>query len=332
MVSHCGLRRPLLERVFTPLPFLHLTEPIRMSPPPTGKWVDVASADVPAVEVAHDALQTRLAFVESMLPLAARHNGDDVEHVHRLRVGCRRAVAALSAFDPLVPGKSKPLRRWLKRLRRAAGPARDADVMLERFRDEQLDLGFPRELLIKPLEKQRKRAQHGLEEIEEEAQSGDLRRAIDKCLDAIEGSRKSNRVAFGEFARKVMAAVVSEMFDVAEIPEPTIPELHELRIAGKQVRYSIELFHTAFPKSLRGEVYPKLVDMQDRLGELNDRASAQQLMQKILAKMPPEAQAVEIARCIVRQYEEAEALRERFLEWRTPERMASLRSELDTLL
>src|SRR5262249_4315666 len=54
-----------------------------------------------------------------------------IEYVHQLRVGTRRADAALRIFTACLPGEVyRKSRRRLRELRRAAGAARDWDVFL----------------------------------------------------------------------------------------------------------------------------------------------------------------------------------------------------------
>ena len=62
------------------------------------KWAKMGSPEQPAREFARQVLTERMAVVESLLPLAAHHYREDVEYDHQLRVGCRRASAALRAF------------------------------------------------------------------------------------------------------------------------------------------------------------------------------------------------------------------------------------------
>src|SRR5207248_2386197 len=69
--------------------------------------------------------------VRHFLPLAVDKPHEDAEHVHQLRVGTRRAAAALRVFADALPHKLlKGTRRTLRRIRRAAGDARDWDVFL----------------------------------------------------------------------------------------------------------------------------------------------------------------------------------------------------------
>ena len=60
-----------------------------------GKWIDVDPPDLPVGEVARRILSRRLQAVAHWLPLAAHRYLEDVEHVHQLRVSCRRAGARI---------------------------------------------------------------------------------------------------------------------------------------------------------------------------------------------------------------------------------------------
>ena len=90
-------------------------------------------------DAARRSLETRLAVVAHTLPLAAHLSEHDIEHVHRLRVATRRAAAALKLYRDWLPQKT---RRWFKKrlrqIRRAAGEARDLDVLIQRLQRESV--------------------------------------------------------------------------------------------------------------------------------------------------------------------------------------------------
>jgi len=132
-----------------------------------------------------------------------------------------------------------------------------------------------------------------------------------------------------EFAQKALQKASRPVLRLASTQNPTLEQLHELRIAGKRLRYSIEIFHGAFPFGLRTELYPLVEKLQDRLGRMNDHATAQALFQGLLAGMPVDNRAAYLARCIVEQHEAAELLRDEFLDWWTAERVALLESHLN---
>ncbi len=296
------------------------------------KWIEVPSPTVPAAEVAKRALALRLQGVEQTLPLAAHRADEDIEYVHQLRVRCRRAEAALRAFRPLMGGKSKSLRRWLRRIRQAAGPARDADVLLERFRQE-VPTDSNLEALIARLQLQREMAQEMLNAVEKKAHAGKWKKGVAECLGQFEKPDRPLRdISFAQFGQTALKSASRKVFQLAELHQPTTPQLHQLRIAGKRLRYSIELFHGVFPKELRNEVYPFVEKLQDRLGGLNDHATAQALFQSWLVDLPPGGQAAYLAQRISEEYECALQIREEFLHWWTPRRIAKLESRLHASL
>src|SRR3954452_6464358 len=103
----------------------------------SGKWVDGLGTDTTVSDASRCSLVVRLAVVAHTLPLAAHLSEHDIEHVHRLRVATRRAAAALKLYRDWLPQKSA---RWFKKrlrqIRRAAGEARDLDVLIQKLQHE----------------------------------------------------------------------------------------------------------------------------------------------------------------------------------------------------
>src|SRR5690242_14639520 len=96
-----------------------------------GKWICGLDASTPVADAARRVLTVRLEVVRDYLGLALREPDKDSAYVHQPRVGTRRAGAAVEIFSSCLPEKIyKAARKNLKRLRRAAGEARDWDVFL----------------------------------------------------------------------------------------------------------------------------------------------------------------------------------------------------------
>src|SRR5439155_26358979 len=94
-----------------------------------GKWIPDLTVNTPPEEAAQKVLAARLHVVRHFLPLAVDSPDEDIEHVHQLRVGTRRAAAALRIFaECLSEKRTRKLRKRIKQIRRAAGAARDWDV------------------------------------------------------------------------------------------------------------------------------------------------------------------------------------------------------------
>src|SRR5438132_1321381 len=97
-----------------------------------GKWIGGLKASTSLAHAARLTLKARLEVIRGDLEQALRETTEDPEPVHQLRVGSRRAVAALELFAACLPHKTyRRARKRLRRLRRAAGIARDWDVFLE---------------------------------------------------------------------------------------------------------------------------------------------------------------------------------------------------------
>lgn len=295
-----------------------------------GKWANIDDVSQAATAAAREILQTRLAKIRELLPLAAQEYQADIEHVHQLRVSCRRASAAEKAFRPLLPAKAKPLRKWLKRIRQAAGPARDTDVLLERIEAEPAETPA-HDYVVARLEALREQVQPALVDVAKAAGKGKFEKSIESTLGELDSQSLADRVSFSAFAAEALKAAAKEVFAAAEIRQPTIPQLHQLRIAGKRLRYSIELFHDAFPKSLRQDIYPQLEKIQERLGTLNDHATAQTMFHQWMIELPPNHLAADLAARVVAEHSTAIKLRRDFLKWWKPSRVAELEAKLSVL-
>lgn len=93
----------------------------------------------------------------------------------------------------------------------------------------------------------------------------------------------------GENARLIARQRLADM-DVyapyAQHPEH-IQELHNLRIAVKRVRYTLEIFADALPAKIQ-EFVAELTKLQDELGALHDSEVMQALLHQILQQEAPE--------------------------------------------
>lgn len=285
-----------------------------------GKWFWVEPPTASVAAAAERILDARLAGVQRYLPLAARHNAEDVEFVHQLRVNCRRAAAALRAFEPLAGRRGRKLKKWLQRLRRAAGPARDADVYLERLRLELDPASEHAQRLVDYVRQSRIEAQAALVEVDEQASQGGFQRAVDRCLDRIASPRgPAEHQSFADFAQHALteAAEGLNLFNPQTAP---LAELHELRIAGKRLRYAIEIFHSAAAPELRQEVYPDVEELQERLGALNDHLASQARLQQWVAHLPADGFSAFLAELMVNEHAAAERVHRMFLPWWTLEK------------
>jgi CHAD domain-containing protein len=274
------------------------------------KWVENCDPGELVGAFASRVLHERMESVEAYLSLAAENHAEDPEHVHQLRVSCRRAMAALRAFTPLMRGKPRKLKKWLQQIREAAGPARDLDVLVHRFRQGELDEVAA--YAIERLEAERAAAQSQVAKIAKKA----LPKKFKDCVEvALALKLREPYPTVGEYGVKAIHAAYDPFVQLADLNNPTPDELHQLRIAGKQLRYALEIFHGIFPADMREEIYPQIEELQERLGTINDHATAQALFQSWLGEMPADGLSAAVAKRVVKEHKSLVRHREKFLEW-----------------
>jgi CHAD domain-containing protein len=241
------------------------------------KWLPHDVAEAPLTEVARMALAARLAAVWHHFPPAALDGEHDAEHVHQLRVATRRATAALRLFDDLLPeGRVRRFQQQLQKIRRAAGKARDLDVLAPRLAGplDSDDGGWAAASLKRRLHALRHAAQGPLAELHRELTRKSIEREIGNLLRRVCWRHRRPEPSFQEAAGRLLRKASKKFFAAAETDGTDLTDLHVLRIRGKRLRYVIEMLSGAFPPNLREDLYHVVVDVQQRLGEINDHATA----------------------------------------------------------
>jgi CHAD domain-containing protein len=236
-----------------------------------GKWIDGLGPDMPLLDAARRVLAVRLQAVRDHLPKVIHDSEKDPEHVHQLRVATRRAGAALRIFGGCLPARAlKRAKGRLRALRRAAGAARDWDVFLielgrreaERPAAERAGL----DLLIGYALGQRVAAQAGLEQTAR-AQEDDFILFVADVLAELRDPDGGTLVAL---ARPTLAGLRGELHEAASGDLDDYAHLHRVRIAGKRLRYAMEVFAGCFGPSFRHDLYPRVEEVQEVLGLAND--------------------------------------------------------------
>ncbi len=295
------------------------------------RWIVGVAPEMPISKVARRALGQRFGNVLFYLPKAAKHADEDIEFVHQLRVATRRSVAMLQIFSELLPKtQAKKIRKQLCGLRRAAGHARDLDVLTNRLTETRSQNGKHSKSAARQLAKLRRRAQAPLLAEYKRIKKKDFKKRLKLLIHSIEWRGKGNEPCFATYARHAMRPDVDKFFNMAAGDLSETESLHRLRIAGKRVRYAMEVFAGAFDKTFRKELYPFFEEAQDKLGAINDHATASCLFETWRDEDKKSSKAFDELLTVERQ--EIDLSCSEFYDWWTPKRVEQLRAGFQKLL
>ncbi len=290
-------------------------------------------------------LRQRLEAVLHWLPLAAGQPEQNVEYVHQLRVSTRRAGAALQLFTELLPKKRvKRLKSLLKQIRSSAGDARDDDVFLARLTVLAADQPAL-DPLIQQLREHRAATQAQLVQIwrkmtnnghqanqrkPRKRDSSGLQ--IDAFVARVRWRSKDAEPSFHQAAVRWLRPIAQEFFDAQPGPESPPEKLHEFRIAGKHLRYALDLLAPGFSGRAVKKTIKRVSKLQDRLGCINDHATAIERLERWLTQ----DHSADLKSVLSSQLdEERAALKsscEEFHCWWTEAKAAKLRDQLSALI
>jgi CHAD domain-containing protein len=212
---------------------------------------------------------------------AGVHAGDaDIEYIHRMRVASRRLRAALPLFIACLPAKRAA--GWLKEIRavtRALGAARDADVQIENLEKYRRGLSDPlarpgvSRLLLRLIQ-QRAKLQPGLtralDELRASAALEGMRTLLEPLAARAEGVYLFTPALYAHGFASISTRLDELLaFDAIVDQVEKVTELHQMRIAAKQLRYTLETFAPLYPNELK-DWLAAVRTAQDDLGEIHD--------------------------------------------------------------
>jgi CHAD domain-containing protein len=230
---------------------------------------------------------------------------DDPEAIHKMRVAARRLRVVLKTFAECYPEKpARRLGRQVKRLQRALGSVRDTDVLMEQLRgDEEHAPANQRpgiRWLITQLEEQRARhfqvmqrrlRKRKVARVEANFQAA-LRPGASVCrptnIQPPEGAARPPLPPENSLAAHLQPLLLAHLAelrrwsDAARAPDHA-QEQHQLRIAAKRLRYTLELFSDVLPWQA-GEYINALSELQDILGALHDQIVLKGIIEHALAE------------------------------------------------
>lgn len=234
-------------------------------------------------DLAASILQQTLKSVCKALPPAAKRWQDDAEHIHQLRVSCRRAMAAVQFFADVIPASPA---NWhhknLKALLRAAGRARDLDVLME---NQLPRCGSAARKLKKILVAERKKVQKPLSRLHRKLKKGDrFRRKIRKLSRAVRAISEEQSLCCEEWVRLRLSEFGRTFFGAIPV-DADLVALHQIRILAKRFRYTLDLLKPILASRELTNVTSALTKLQKQLGTLQDHVVAREHLQRLLSKV-----------------------------------------------
>ena len=206
-------------------------------------------------------------------------DGHDPEDLHDMRVATRRQRAAWRVFgDSFRGGRTKTYRRGLREIASRLGAVRDLDVLLDAADAYRADLSPTEQRALEPLlAGWRTHRDDARRLLIRELDSDEYRRWVDDYGEFVRheglavapvGATQPHRV------RDTAGSHIVTAYEGVRAYEPVlrwadVETLHELRIAGKWLRYTLEFSREALPAEA-AMLIARVTALQDHLGELND--------------------------------------------------------------
>jgi CHAD domain-containing protein len=164
----------------------------------------------------------------------------------------------------------------LRKIRQAAGDARDLDVLADRLEREYGDVVAP---IIDLIAADRIAVQPAIRAEADRCREHDrFVRKTAKLLEHVDVPNSSidssHSRPFQKFAAEQFAKVADKFVTAMPQGSSDPPTLHQFRIRAKDLRYAIELVAPALDSHLRTALYPLIEEVQERLGTVQDHVAA----------------------------------------------------------
>jgi CHAD domain-containing protein len=223
--------------------------------------------------------------------------------------------------------------KQLKQIRQAAGNARDLDVLAARLQQREPPATPAYEELLGRIQRLRSEAQPPIAKIRRKLCLKDFarrQRALVRRVRLREESDRQTQATFGQAARRALGPLVEDFFTAAAADFNDYLALHAFRIQGKLLRYAMEIFARAFDRTFRGELYRLVEQLQEKLGAINDHATAKELFAAWLAEAGADADV--LPALIVAEADALDQARQEFFAWWTDDRASELRQRFSQIL
>jgi CHAD domain-containing protein len=252
---------------------------------------------------------------------AGTRAGTDPEELHAMRVATRRQRAAWRVFGASFrAGRTRRYRNGLREIASRLGAVRDLDVLLEAADLYRADLPVSEQRALEPLLSDwREHRDDARVLLIRELDSDGYRRWVDDYRDFVRTEGASVVPVAPTQPHRVRDTTASRIWSAYEQVrsyEPVlrwadVETLHELRIAGKWLRYTLEFVREALGDDA-APLIARVTALQDHLGLMNDANVSASMARTFLVEHAGELSPLEgaaIGRYLVSREREVARLR-----------------------
>jgi CHAD domain-containing protein len=204
----------------------------------------------------------------------------DIEFIHRARVASRRLRAALPLFESCLPKKKST--EWFAQIRgvtKSLGAARDTDVQIERVHKALEKTGDKKNIpgllrLNLRLQQQRQKLQpavlSAVKSIRDAGTLDQMETRLTQVTALAETVYIYTPVLYQHSHQSITARLDEFLAFEQYMNQPEkVTELHEMRIAAKWLRYTLESFSSLYSSELRISLQT-VRKVQEMLGDIHD--------------------------------------------------------------
>ena len=218
------------------------------------------------------------------------------ECIHRFRTETRRADAALRFFADCLPRRrTERIRRQLSDIRGKAGLVRDFDILLpllSEFGDQ-----LPEQTvawLLERVGRLRAEKMRSLKRFCQQLLKRDFKGQTQALCHRIGWRPAENAPSLPEYSSQSIDRLVTRFCNVVESIGDDEQQLHDARILGRRLRYTLELVKDNLPQGVVDDVCRDLSTLQDELGASNDQVSVWQFLQTCEQECDQKSMAVSL--------------------------------------
>jgi CHAD domain-containing protein len=260
------------------------------------------TADDHVAEAGRKVMRFHLARMFEYEP--GTRSGEDPENLHKMRVATRRQRAAWRVFGASFrAGRTRRYRRGLREIAARLGAVRDLDVQLEAADAYREDLPPTEQRALEPLLAEwRSHREDARTLLLRELDSDDYQRWVDDYRDFVRtegalvlpvGAVEPHRVRDTAPSR-IWTAYEGVRGYEAVLRWADVQTLHDLRIASKWLRYTLEFVREALDPEA-GILISRVTALQDHLGLMHDADVAAAMARTFLVEHAGDLSPVESA-------------------------------------